>query len=43
MVARARDRQWTTVLTSYDVVTLSSAASMLQLSEEDCKTGVSVP
>lgn len=39
LVARLRARQYTSILTSYDAITLPTAAAMLQLSAEECKNG----
>jgi hypothetical protein len=39
VVAGLRARQWTHILTSYDVITLPAAASMLHLSAAVCKEG----
>lgn len=39
LVGAVRERQWSNLITSYDVITLSSAASMLQLSTAECREG----
>ncbi len=39
LILRLRSHQAESILSSYDVITLDSAAAMLQLSKEDCKQG----
>jgi hypothetical protein len=40
IVTRLRERLFTSILASYDAITLSSASTMLHLSPEDCKSGM---
>jgi hypothetical protein len=40
IVTRLRERLFTSILASYDAITLSSASTMLHLTPEDCKSGM---
>ena len=40
LVQRLREQQWSNILTSYDTISLSSAAVLTHLSSVDCKQGI---